>query len=105
MSIEGGRGLVSTARQPKTVTLFCSTRYENGRIMVDFFSECTSFRYVVLEKDSILDCLGRMKSSRIVVESRITLRCIYFSFFSPPLFPFFPPLRRSLRLLHARALL
>lgn len=48
--------------------------------MVDLFSsKCTSFRFVVFEKDSFLDCLERMKSSRIVVESRITLRCIYLS--------------------------
>lgn len=50
--------------------------------MVDLFSsKCTSFRFVVFEKDSFLDCLERMKSSRIVVESRITLRCIYLSLF------------------------
>lgn len=48
--------------------------------MVDLFSsKCTSFHFVVFEKDSFLDCLERMKSSRIVVESRITLRCIYLS--------------------------
>ena len=71
--------------------------------MVDFFSsKCTSFRFVVFEKDSFLDCLERMKSSRIVVESRITLRCIYLSL-SLSFYMFF--LLACLRHSHIRTLL
>lgn len=59
---------------------FCSTSHENGGVMVDNFSERTSFCYVVFEKNTILDCYRWMKSLRIVEKSRITLRCIYLSF-------------------------
>lgn len=43
-----------------------------------FFPECMSFRLVVLERRAILDCRVRMRSPRIVAESRVTLRCVYF---------------------------